>query len=103
MADLEAVVETVLESSKYRAIAPEFVRKIAAEELRKFPKTKEAIKATKNRLHQVAGAYLTSPPNYATWLERLTAAHDPDERREVCRALMQTHASTRERLPILDE
>ncbi|MEO8394385.1 MAG: 16S rRNA methyltransferase [Chloroflexota bacterium] len=103
MADLDSVVEAVLQSSKYRTIAPEFVRKIAAEELRKFPKAKEAIKATKNKLHQVAGAYLTSPPNYDSWLERLETANDPDERREVCRALMQTHASTRERLPILDE
>ena len=103
MADLEAVVEAVLESAKYRTIAPEFVRKIGAEELRKHPKLKEAVKATKNRLHQVAGAYLSAPPDYDAWLERLAAANDADERREVCRALMQTHASTRERLPILDE
>ncbi len=103
MADLETITAAVLESAKYRTIAPEFVRKIAAEELRKFPKAKEAVKATKNKLHQVAGAYLTSPPNYGSWLERLTAAEHLDERREVCRALMQTHASTRERLPIIDE
>ena len=103
MADLESIVEAVLESAKYRTIAPEFVRKIAAEELRKFPKSKEAIKATKNRLHQVAGAYLSALPNYDSWLERLSAAADADERREICRALMQTHASTRERLLILDD
>jgi 16S rRNA (guanine(1405)-N(7))-methyltransferase len=103
MADLDSVVEAVLESAKYRAIALEFVRKIAAEELRKFPKRKEAIKATKNKLHQVAGAYLSAPPNYNSWLDRLSAANDGDERREICRTLMQTHASTRERLPILDE
>ena len=103
MADLDFIVAAVLESAKYRTIAPEFVRKIAAEELRKFPKAKEAIKATKNKLHQVAGAYLSAPPNYNSWLERLAAAESLDERREICRALMQTHASTRERLPILDE
>jgi len=101
--DLEVVVQAVLESAKYRTIAPEFVRKIAAEKLRKFPKPKEAIKATKNKLHQVAGAYLTTPPNYDSWLERLAAAQTFDERRDVCRQLMQTHASTRERLPIIDE
>jgi 16S rRNA (guanine(1405)-N(7))-methyltransferase len=103
MADLDGVIEAVLESAKYRSIAPEFVRKIAAEELRKFPKPKEAVKATKNKLHQIAGAYLTAPPNYASWLERLSAASEGDKRREVCRALMQTHASTRERLTILDD
>ena len=51
----------------------------------------------------MAGAYLSAPPNYNSWLERLAAAQNSDERREVCRALMQTHASTRERLPIIDE
>lgn len=100
MADVNALVTAVLTTRKYGAIAPEFVRKIAEDELRRHPK--DALKATKNRLHQVAGAYLAAPPDYAAWLERLQAA-SPDERPAVCRALMQTHASTRERLPILDE
>jgi len=99
---LDAIVEVVLESAKYRTIAPEFVRKIAAEELRKTPKPKEAIKATKNRLHQAAGAYLSALPNYDAWLERLSAASTSDERRAVCRALMHIHASTHERMAILD-
>lgn len=100
---LNSLVEAVQSSSKYATIAPEFVRKIAAEELRKYPRQKEAVKAAKNRLHQVAGAYLASPPNYEAWLERLAAAPTMDERRAVCRVLMNTHASTRERLPILDD
>ncbi len=103
MADLDAVVAAVLSSSKYRTVAPEFVQRVAAEELAKHPKPKEAIKAVKNRLHQVAGAYLNALPDYAAWLDRLRAASDADARREVCRELMQTHASSRERLPILDE
>ena len=103
MADLDAVVAAVLSSSKYRTVAPEFVQRIAAEELSKHPKQKDAIKAAKNRLHQVAGAYLNALPDYAAWLDRLRAASDAEARREVCRSLMQTHASSRERLPILDE
>lgn len=102
-AALDALVAAVQSSAKYATIAQDFVRKIGGEELRKYPRLKEAVKATKNRLHQVAGAYLASPPNYAVWLERLAAAPTLDERRDVCRTLMQTHASTRERLPILDE
>ncbi len=103
MADLDAVVAAVLGSSKYRTVAPEFVRRVAAEELSKHPKPKEAIKAAKNRLHQVAGAYLNALPDYAAWLDRLRSASDADARREVCRSMMQSHASSRERLPILDE
>ncbi|HVU13666.1 MAG TPA: hypothetical protein VHD90_20440 [Phototrophicaceae bacterium] len=101
MADLDQVVDAVLASRKYRHVAPEFVRKMAAEAANKS--LRAAVKATKNRLHQVAGAYLSDPPNYAAWLERLAAVSSPDERRTVARALMQTHASTRERLPILDQ
>ncbi len=103
MADLDALVDAVRASAKYRSVAPEFVRRLGVEELGKRPKLKEAVKATKNRLHQVAGAYLSAPPDYDSWLARLAAAQNLDDRREVCRALMQTHASTRERLPILDE
>ncbi len=98
MADLDALVAAVLESRKYRAVAPEFVRKLAAEEAGKTRSFKEAVKATKNWLHQVAGAYLSAPPDYDSWLDRLASGDAP----EVCRALMQTHASTRERLPIID-
>ncbi len=103
MADLDQVVATALEGRKYRHIAPEFARKIAAEASLKSPNLKSAVKATRNRLHQVAGAYLSDPPNYDLWLERLSAAQPPDDRRAVIRSLMQTHASTRERLPILDQ
>ena len=99
-AGVESLVAAVLATRKYGAIAPEFVRKILADELRRHPK--DALKATKNRLHQVAGAYLSAPPDYDSWLERLRTA-SPAERPTVCRALMQTHASTRERLPVLDE
>ncbi len=102
-AALEALVEAVQGSAKNAAVAPELVRKLGAEELRKHPRLKEAVKATKNRLHQVAGAYLASPPDYSRWLRRLEEARTPDERAALCRALMQTHASTRERLPIVDE
>lgn len=107
MADLDALVEAVAdamrESRKYGSIAPDFVRRLGAEELRRTSKLKEAVKATKNRLHQVAGAYLSEPPRYDSWLAQLESIATPDERRAVCRELMQTHASTRERLSILDE
>ncbi|MCC6802298.1 MAG: 16S rRNA methyltransferase [Anaerolineae bacterium] len=106
MADLEApldvLVDAIRSSARYGSITPELVRKLGAEELGKRPKLRDAVKSTKNRLHQVAGAYLSAPPPYESWLARLEAA-PLDARREGCRALMQTHASTRERLPILDD
>lgn len=103
MTELDDIVDAVRASAKYATITPELTRKLGAEELKKHPRLKEAIKATKNRLHQVAGAYLSAPPDYGAWLERLAAAQTPEERRSICRTLMQTHASTRERLGILHE
>jgi 16S rRNA (guanine(1405)-N(7))-methyltransferase len=102
---LEQLVTAVRSGRKYSQISPAFVRGLAQKELSHRHSYKEALKATKNKLHQVAGAYLETQPNYAQWLERLRAAQasaQPAELKEVCRALMAYHASTRERLPILD-
>ena len=100
-------------SAKYREIAPELVRRIGAQELEKRRSLKEAVKATKNKLHQVGGAYQQTKLNYEKSLELLretactepveVAVSNPNELRASCRQLMQAHASTRERLPILDE
>ncbi len=104
MADvaLDALVETVLSSAKYRAVAPALIRTIGAQELRKRRNQKEAVKATKNKLHQTVGAYWQGEPAYDEWLTLLTAAAaDPAQLRTVCQTILRHHASTRERLPLL--
>ena len=103
---LDQLVNAVLSSRKYAQISPEFVRSLALKEIRHQRSYKEALKATRSKLHQVAGAYLLSQPDYTSWLQRLQEAHtspDPVALRHVCRDLMSSHASTRERLPILEE
>jgi 16S rRNA (guanine(1405)-N(7))-methyltransferase len=100
---LDRLVAEVLRSPKYSQVCEEFVRRIGAGELGKRRSLKEAIKATKNKLHQVGGAYLETAPNYVAWQERLTAsAPDRERLREACRAIMAYHSSTRERLSLLD-
>jgi 16S rRNA (guanine(1405)-N(7))-methyltransferase len=101
---LDALVAQVLASPKYRAVSPDLARRVGAIELAKAANLKEAIKATKNCLHQVAGAYLESP-RYGAWLTELRAAFAEGEpaARQALRRVMGRHASTRERLPILDE
>lgn len=104
-AALEEIVAAVSASTKYRHVSPEFVRAIGIEELAKRRNVKEAIKATKNKLHQVAGAYFDQGAVDSTWLGMLqTAASSGDlvELQRVCRKIMSSHISTRERLPILD-
>ncbi|MCE7946617.1 MAG: 16S rRNA methyltransferase [Chloroflexi bacterium CFX4] len=99
---LEALIAAVLASGKYAQLAPDFVRAVAIDQLRRHPKHKDALKATKNKLHQVAAAYFDGKFAYGRWLAEL-AEMPPAERRAACRAIMGQHASTRERLPILDE
>lgn len=99
---IEAIVEAVSSSSKYATIAPALIRHLAEIEYAKARKPKETIKAVKNRLHQVAGVYVEGRPHYADWLAALRAAESTDALKNVCRRLLGAHASSRERLDILE-
>lgn len=100
---VDQIVEAVRGSRKYRHICQEFIEAVGSEELVKQRTLKEAIKATKNKLHQVGGAYLEGELPYTMWLEELRgAAGRQDEIRRACTRMMAYHASTRERLPILE-
>ena len=96
---LEQLVAMVRKSAKYNRICENVIRRIGGGELEKRRKLKDAVKATKNKLHQVGGAYLNDKLPYDHWLDQLRSGLD----RNVLREIMQSHASTRERLPILDD
>lgn len=105
--DLAELTEAVLASRKYRRVAPSLIRSIGAAELDKGRSTKEAIKATKGKLHQTAGAYQSRRMPYDGWLDdlRQTVAQESPQSevyRSLCREAMGYHASSRERLPLLD-
>src|SRR5579862_4041925 len=101
--DLNTLVAAVLESSKYRHVCPELIQRIGAKELAIRPNFKIAVHETKNTLHQIAGAYLASTPNYAKWRLELAEASGIGELNALAFKWMQSHASTRERLPILEQ
>ncbi len=101
---LQQLLEAIQASAKYRHIDSEFIRSVGAGELEKRRNLKEAIKATKNKLHQVGAAYQDNAPRYARWLEALreaSQAGDQARLQTMCREIMQLHTSTRERLPFL--
>jgi 16S rRNA (guanine(1405)-N(7))-methyltransferase len=101
---LEQIVAAVLDSAKYRQIEPALVRALARRELANGARPKDAVKAVKNKLHQVAGAYQGEPLRSEAWLEAVRrAVAQGDDLRPLCRDAMARHASTRERLPILDD
>jgi 16S rRNA (guanine(1405)-N(7))-methyltransferase len=102
--DTAKLVEQVRAGPRYGSVIPELVATVGARELERRRDGKEAVKATKSRLHQVLGAFLNQAVDYEAWSERFrNAAGDPTQFRSACAELMRLHSSTRERLPILDD
>jgi 16S rRNA (guanine(1405)-N(7))-methyltransferase len=104
--DLDTIVAAVMAAPKYRNIHPGLVRRIAAQELAKGRKPADAVKETRTKLHQVGSAYQEKTPDYATWKKELPGLPKETaspELKDWCREKMTQHASTSERLPILDE
>ncbi len=102
--EVHEIVRQVLEKKKYQQLDPDLVTFIAESEAKKRTSLKEAVKATANKLHQVGWAYFQAQPTYAAHLAELKQLPQDiasAESKTYCTHLMQEHASTRERLPIL--
>ncbi len=101
---VDAVVDAVKQSRKYRDTSEETIRQLAVEAVVEHKKPKPAEKAVRRRLHSIMAPYL-GDPDYAAARQLLTDAFvtgDENVIRAACRDLMYTHLSTRERLPILE-
>jgi len=98
------VIARVAVSRRYRSVSEAVVERLADEELPKASNVADAEKRVKRRLHQIFGAY-TGQAEYSRLMVALAtavASGEPEQVRTACRAAMEQHASTRERLPILD-
>jgi 16S rRNA (guanine(1405)-N(7))-methyltransferase len=103
-ATVEAVIEAIKASKKYRDTADETVRQLAIEAVANHKKSRPAEKAVRKRLHSIMAPYL-GDPDYPAAKVQLTAAFATGDRAAIeatCRTLMSAHLSTQERLPILD-
>src|SRR5262245_17166809 len=100
------VVAAVLRSRRYRTVARPTVERLAQAALvAAGGDRKEAVKRTKRRLHEAFGAFLPSPPPYdrlAAAVDAAVAAGDDEAVRGTLLRAMGFHASTQERLPVLD-
>ncbi|MGB9754313.1 hypothetical protein [Roseiflexus castenholzii] len=74
---IDEVVAAVLAAPKYRMIAPSLVRTLAMRELAARRNVKAAIKATKNKLHQIVGAYAEPRIDVAEWVRQLQTHEVP--------------------------
>jgi len=102
--NLNTLVEQVQQGAKYRSISPQLIRSLLIVELEKRKTPKEALKAARSKLHQVAAAYQEKPIPYALMREEMARLPadlaDPDVLAFLTR-VMPAHASTRERVSIL--
>lgn len=97
------VAHAVRASAKYAAIDPALIVTIAAQELAKGARVKDAVKQVKNRLHQSVAAYWDRRADFTAWRAALEAAPDDAAQRTVLQTILRTHHSTRERMPMLAE
>lgn len=103
---VQLVVDAIAASKRYRRLDPSLLRRCAAQALAASGgHLGDAIKRTKRQLHQVYGAYVGMPPRYDRLLARLRTAQaaGPEAFTTELRRTMAAHASSRERLPYLDE
>nr|AIA10755.1 ribosomal RNA methyltransferase (FmrO) [uncultured bacterium] len=106
--ELARLVQDIQQSGKYGDICLALIEHVGRQELSKRRNVKEALKATKNKLHQIGGAYLDGREQYQQWLRMLAEAQaeqgtDNETFKAVSLQLMGKHASTRERRSILPD
>jgi 16S rRNA (guanine(1405)-N(7))-methyltransferase len=102
---VDQLLARVKENPKYRFINEPLIRRIGENELEKRLNLKEAVKATRNKLHQIGGAYIDHPINYTDCLSGLISAYTAGNEPflQECRRVMCYHSSTRERLPYIED
>lgn len=101
----DEMVAGITGSKKYRPIGipQETILDLYNRELKKHGNPRQALEATREKLHHVTALYL-GDPDYAQAAEMLNeAAGDDEQIKNLCQQVMQSHISTRERLPILSE
>ena len=100
-------IEAILNSKKYRglSIPEETVTHLLQTELDKGIKLKAAIKNVRHKLHNIMAPYLGDPDyeQAKIWLDEAFIDTDEKKEKQVCETLLNTHASTRERMPYLSE
>lgn len=88
-------------SRNYRNVCDATLERVARWSLQRYPQPKHALKMAKNKLHQIYGAYMDTM-NAEQIENRLASATDVSSLRSIGRDVLGSHASTRERMPLLE-
>ena len=105
--ELKILIDAILHSRKYRDLGiPEHtVRDLFEKEIEKRRTKKDALNNVRRKLHNIVALYLGNP-DYAAATRALKEAFrssDDESIKDACTLILNTHASTRERLPILSQ
>lgn len=91
------------ETRKYGRVHAGVLERVARRSLANHGR-RDALKAAKRSLHELAGAFLDADScRRAERLVRSMEDAGAEERRKVCRAVLGLHASSAERLPVIEE
>ena len=104
--DPKKLAEEIAATKKAKHMDPGLIQQVLSRELRNAKSRKEVVKNVKSKLYQVSGAFRNDNLDYADLsekLENITPDTPDDELKAVCLEILHTHASTRERMEILDE
>jgi len=100
-------ISQIRTSKKYREVdlPEETVRSLFEQEMPRHRNPKDALQAVREKLHNIVAPYL-GDPDYtlmAKELEEAFADGDPKMVKFICAQILAAHASTRERMDILEE
>jgi len=102
---VDDLIDQVCKANKYAQISQSLVREILLEEIPKWKNSKEIIKSTRNKLHQVGSAFQQSNIPYAQWMNKIPSLDgliDSQSTKAFITDCLKFHASTAERQPFLD-
>jgi 16S rRNA (guanine(1405)-N(7))-methyltransferase len=99
------IVAELRRTAKYRDLCEDTLIRIASWAEARYPAPKEAIKAAKRKLHQIHGAYLDRGrlDRIRRLVESLPQETSEGALRDACLPILRCHASTRERIAILED
>jgi 16S rRNA (guanine(1405)-N(7))-methyltransferase len=105
--EIEDLVNTLVESKKYASLGlpKETVRDLILQELPRHKQVKQAVQVVRKKLHNIVAPYLGDPDYLQSeiMLTRLHQGKNQELVKEYCLEILDQHASTKERLSILDE
>lgn len=104
MSAIDTVYQKLKESKKYKYLYDEVLYRIADWALKRFD-GKRAVKAAKNKLHQVYGAYFEAfqPGKIQKLFDKIPVEPGVESLKAIALEIMQSHTSTSERLPYMEQ